>query len=178
MKRLMMCLLLTTALCSAGTITFEEVPLPDGAPVTNQYEAFGILCQNAYYYIDSRDTFDGVGISILGTSPGIVTFTSPTDGLSIDYWVIQGTIGTYSAFNSADTLLDSFTVDATGSTDLLGTYNFADADIAMLEFSGNPGYIQVSTLRFESVPEPYTWTLILAGLAAVALRRYRRNSLA
>jgi hypothetical protein len=168
--------LLTAALSSATTITFSEVALSSGTPVTNQYSGLGITVQNAYFYIDGRDTFDQKGISV-SSSPGIVSFTTLANALSIDYWVISGHSGTYSVFDSGHTLLDSFLINATDG-DLLGAHSFSGANIATLEFSGNYGYTQVSTLRFNggsSVPEPSTWVLLGCGLIGLgAVRRFRQ----
>jgi hypothetical protein len=161
----------SAGLCSAGTITFEEVSLSSGTAVTNQWAAFGITAQNAYFYVDSRDTFDQRGLSILGTSPGIITFTSAATSLSIDFWVIAGHSGTYSIFDGTHSLLDSFSV--TASADALGAHTFSGTGIKTLEYSGDPGFTQVSTLRFNgsTVPEPSTIGLTLAAFGALAVRR-------
>ncbi len=124
-------LLSLSAIASAGTITFQEVALGNVTPVTNQYAGLGITVQNAYFYIDNRDTFDQHGIAISNQGSAIVTFTSLANSLSIDYWVISGHTGTYSVFNGSHTLLDSFLVSAIGS-DSLGAHSFSGSNIASL----------------------------------------------
>ena len=177
MKILTGLLLSVAGLSTAGTITFSEVSLPNLTSVTNQYTAFGIQTSHTYFYVDGRDTFDQMGLSIESSSPGVILFTPDLAAtLSIDYWVIGGNTGTYSVFDGSHTLLDTFTVDALGG-DVLGSHTFAASNIAELDLIGVPGDTQVSTLRFnggESVsPEPATWGLMLAGLAGVAVRRLR-----
>ncbi len=175
LTRLVTGLLSLGVIASANTITFQEASLSNGTQVTNQYSGLGITVQNAYFYVDGRDTFDQQGISIFNQGSAIVTFTSLASSLSIDYWVISGHTGTYSVFNGSHTLLDSFLVSATGG-DSLGAHSFSGSNIATLEFSSDGGYIQVSTLRVNqtSTPEPATGMLLGSGLLAAGFFRRRQ----
>jgi hypothetical protein len=71
------------------TVTFTEIPLPNGTLFTNQYAAYNLNGINDYIYNDARDTFDGVGISDTG-NPGIVQFLTLVNSLSIDYVLVNG----------------------------------------------------------------------------------------
>jgi len=175
-------LLISSSLYAAATITFTENPsVAPLAPVTTQYSTYGITATNVYLYKDARDTFDQYGVAALidtavhgavPNNPGVVFFTNPANNLSIDYLVIQGHPGTFSVFDNANALLDSFTIPSS-TADLVGTYLFNASGIARLEFSGEPTYDAISTLRFDavatttSVPEPANSALL--GIALVCL---------
>ncbi|HSV71546.1 MAG TPA: PEP-CTERM sorting domain-containing protein [Methylibium sp.] len=146
---------------------------------------YGIVISNAYLYVDSRDTFDGIGIAN-GTVAGIGTpqsgridFTDTTDFVSIDYLAILDT--SYNAFAGDGSLLDSFAASSgVGSF----TLNGGASAIAYLTFSSTGGFGAVSGLTYNydgitdgrnddlpgttpPIPEPSTYALMLAGLGLV-----------
>ncbi len=155
---------------------------------------YGIEIDNAYLYKDSRDTFDGVGISVgevseIGTTQtGRISFVDTTDFVSIQYFTIHGT--NYSAYDTVGTLLKS--ISFTGG--LNSTYDFVNIGrIAYLEWTSDGGYGQVSGLSYDfdgntdgknddldpqipTVPDSGS-TVVLAmlglGLIAAAKRRSR-----
>lgn len=187
-------ILLAVALCLLSvpafgtTITFgpSEVDLGQGGGggvygnPTNEWSAFGIAIEDAYLYNDNRDTFDSIGLSQNAANGARVIFNSPLSALSFDYWVIVGFTGRYSIWDSGGQFIDSISVDASNG-DVLGTHTFNASDIKRLEWAGGPGFIQVSTLRFDGteIPEPSSALLMLGGgalLVAVGRRRTRRNA--
>ncbi len=151
---------------------------------------YGITVTNAYLYVDSRDTFDGIGIANglveNGGQPdqvGRVNFTDTTNFVSIDYVSLQSTV--YAAFSSGGTLLGSFT-----STDGVanGTFTLDGGSTAISyltwDTTGGEGGISGLTYDYDGttgggntdlppVPEPSSVSLMLLalGLGGVALRR-------
>lgn len=187
-------LLLTSSIALAVPFepTFSDYSFPgsqytvDAAANVYFSANYGITIDNAYLYRDSRDTFDGVGISVgevsgIGTSQtGRITFLDTTNFVSVDYWGIQPT--SYSVFNASNALLGSLSIES----NTLGTHLFSPGVIiSYLTWSSNGGYGQISGLRYDydgttdgrnddigggppPVPEPSTWMLLATGLAGLA----------
>ncbi len=165
---------------SAGTVvTFNPSEIGGSIfccpPVTTEWSAFGITMSGVYWYTDPRDTFDTYGVSIENaTTGGQILFATPTT-LSIDYLVIGSFRGVYKVYDSADTLLDTLTVEAP-TADVLGSYTFMGNNISKLVLSGAAGFVDVSTLRYDAggaVPEPSSFLLLGLGGGALALLRRR-----
>ena len=165
------------ASASAATVTFGEVSLSNGDSVTNQYQSYGFTGSNLYYYVDSRDTFDGKGVAGQ-TNPSDFNFATPISGLSVDYLALASFSSATLSVYAGTTLLDSFSYVA-GNSNVNATRAFSGSGITKLSFtSTNPGYFAISTLRFTpsaAVPEPATWAMMLIGFGAAgyALRRRR-----
>ena len=73
---------------SAVTVNFTDEESPGvsccGLMASGAYAAYGLTVDNVYWYADSRDTFDGEGVSIYEAPTATITFAavSPTVGFT------------------------------------------------------------------------------------------------
>lgn len=123
----------------------------DAAANTYFTTNYGITVSNAYLYVDSRDTFDGIGVSA-GTTANIgqpnqtgrISFLDTTDFVSVDFWSILPTV--YSALDTSDNVIDTFTV----GSDQLGTHVFSSATrIGAIIWTSSGGYGQITGLKYD-----------------------------
>lgn len=181
---------------SAATFTpgFNEYTFPgsqftvDAAANAYYTVNFGITVENSYLYVDSRDTFDGIGIANgtveeIGTSQsGRINFIDSTDFVTVDWLSIHP--GIYEAYSSTNALIDSFTTPGAESN---GTDTLSGGIISYILFSGTGGYVTVSGLTYnydgttdgqnDDIPEaplPAGGLLLIGGLGMFAALRRRK----
>ena len=163
---------------SAVTVNFTDEESPGvsccGLMASGAYAAYGLTVDNVYWYADSRDTFDGEGVSIYEAPTATITFAAVSPTVGFEYWVIGGNRGSYEAFDSSWTSLGTLAVDASAG-DVLGTHVFGGG-VKYLTFTGSSGFAQVSAVTFAPVPEPGTYALMLGGLGIVGWMARRRQS--
>ncbi len=174
-------LLLFTCMAQAAetTILFDQTECPDcvSGNITNgnEWETLGLTISNTYWYSDVRDTFDTMGLSITVDAPATISFASSPSNLTFDYWVIAGHQATYEAFDAAHNSLGSVFIDGSAG-DILGTQSFS-GPIASLEWTGDRGYAQVSTLMIAAIPEPQTYMMLTMGLVLIYFSSMRKKSI-
>jgi len=176
----------------AVELRFSEIQMPIGTTSSvvvltgGEYASFGITVENVYRYHDSRDPFsDGAedqgGTNPYGLSycnddvsgceeifdPARITFSSPVSNLSIDWWTISDTIF-LEVFDTAGNSI-FFLNGGSGS----GTEVVNMSDIGSITWHDSGGFVQVSNIRFDTVPEP--GTLALFGLGSLILGFRRRS---
>lgn len=153
---------------------------------------YGITIENAYLYKDSRDTFDGIGVStgevseIGSLQTGRINFLDTTDFVTIDWWSIQPT--TYQVFAADGTQLDASLIVG---ADLTGTQSFngGGTPISYLLWTSGGGFGQVSGLSYNydgttdgrnddipgaQIPEPGTLGLVGVSLFGLLARRRKK----
>lgn len=182
MKRILMLPMLLVGLliysnANAIVIDFTEVysdpPTSSHTLVGDEWAAYGINTADAYWYADTRDPFDTYGLSNSSTStPGVISFLSPTDQVTVDWVTIASNDIYIDAFDSTGALLDSFYYTGSGTSS--GTTTLTGAGIASLQFHDGGGTVGISTLRF-NVPEPATLLLLGVGLAGLGLVRRKQT---
>lgn len=166
---------LTSVANAAVTVRFDSTECPgcsSVSPVTNEWNSFGLTISNAYWYIDSRDPFDTMGLSIQ-TSPSSISLATASTNATIEYFVLEGYSGFYEAFDSAHSSLGSFTSDAT-SGQTQGSYTF-NGLVSSIEWAGEYGRAQISTLTLAPVPEPEAYAMLMAGLGLLGFVARRKN---
>jgi hypothetical protein len=179
--------LLTTAGANAAvTLKFTEVDLGSNTQVnlTDQFAAYGVIFDDAYRYIDSRDPWQEPGpqgTNGYGASNGLlqdngqpgematIEFICPTDYVTIDWWTIVGDI-TVDVYDQGGTLLDSFTGNGSGTETLQGM-----GAISTLTWHDSGGFVQIANMTYNPIPAPAAILLGGIGVSIVGWLRSRKR---
>ena len=198
----LLCSVVASAQSSASTFTpsFSDYAFPgsrfdvDAAANTYYSVNYGLSISNAYLYVDSRDTFDGIGIAnglvanvSVPNQVGRVDFLDQTDFVSLDVIAILDT--TYSAFGTDGTLLSSRLIS--GNTNDSFTFDGLGSLIAYMTFATDGGFGAISGLTYNydgntdgnnddigAVPVPAALPLMASALGLFGIsRKYKSKAM-
>lgn len=170
----------------ATTITFDEVPLSQNVPVTNEFASLGVSFINGSAWFSPQT---GLG-NVQGNDVGNFTSTgNPSFGpLTLAFTWQQTSAAFAMASNSSqylfealngNTVVDSFqsAVPAYSFNDYFGFTGVSFNSIRITNLSSD--YYLIDSVQLGStsngVPEPATWAMMIFGfgLAGASLRRRR-----
>lgn len=175
----------------AETITFSEVPLASGTPVTSQFASLGVTFSPALYYdvqplffpTDFLANFDENGNI---SNPATIFFANDQTAAAFAVQTNPGTSTFEALLNGVE--VESFTASTELSTlpDLTNAsnfYGFSGIVFNEIMVTSNTSFFQMDNLQLSdaatAVPEPGTLALFgiaLAGLAVFYRRRPTRLS--
>ena len=181
---LVLCCFAFSRSARAETITFEEIVLPNGTPVTNQYAAYGVTFTNTVYETD--DLFvDDRGVAEK-PEPSTIDFLTPAGDVTLN-WVAISTDFQASAYDGSGNLLGTFssaTCNSSNGTpdvfpgfyDCKGSVEFVASDIEEIVWHDSVGFVGLDSIH---IPEPSYFIPFLALMAGVCLlqRARRANSI-
>jgi len=167
------------------TITFDEILLAAGTPVSDQYAAYGITFLGMVYDAGAAGALQGIAGHYLGnfipiTNPFTMFFSNAISGVAFAMGTNPNDATTISAYNGS-TLVGTFTSPST-YTDPNAYWGFtADngASFDRIEVNvGGGGTADIDNIQMArsvtTAPEPATIALVgtgLFGLAAIVRRR-------
>jgi len=164
------------------TITFDEVALPQGTAVTNQFAASGVSFSPQMYYSPQTGFPNIVGNDLgnwWGPSPVqfsvTLAFTNLQTAAAFAF-ASNGTNYTFEAILGGSTV-DSFSANV-GNGSANNFYGFSGISFDSIRLTSNAGdYFLMDNVQLSSaVPEPSTWAMLILGFAGVGYMAYRRRS--
>jgi hypothetical protein len=171
----------------AETISFDEIVLADGAPLTNQFAGFGVTFSGLAYSTNPFTLGDLVPPAArqVGFGPVSIFFTSPQTDVALAF--VSNPANTIMTALLNGVVVDTF-VEPTNAFDANIYYGFtglsAFNELRIQLLSPDPSVL-IDNIQFgtagpldpTAVPEPATLSLISLGLAGVYARgRGMRNA--
>lgn len=154
---------------------------------------YGISIDNAYLYVDSRDTLDGIGIANGlaennddSNQTARINFLDTTDFVNLDIFTIRDT--TYTAFKEDGSVIAS--VLKVGGLNEMISFMGGGSLISYITFTADGGYGTVSGLTYNydgttgggntdlgTVPIPAALPLMASALSLFAFGLNRKNKI-
>jgi PEP-CTERM motif len=173
----------STGLASpASTITFSEVVLPGGTPLTTQYSAFGVIFSPGFTYDPQPGFFSTASIGNFQpiTDPVSIFFNSAVNAAAFQFITNPGDSTTFTALLNGSALA-SFTTPTDLSQLWFGFSNLTFNQIEINVTTNVNGAFLLDNLQSTpaAVPEPASVLLLGAGILAIsgASARKKRHHL-
>lgn len=164
-------------------VTFSEVTLLEGDPVTDEFSAQGVTFSPALYYTGaygSEPNIDDIAVHNFGVfpraDPFIINFLSDVSAATFAMVTETGTAEFTALLNGS--VVESFSAD-TGRTSASNFYGFTNILFDQIRVDVDvPGSAMVMdnvAYKVAAVPVPASFSLLFAGMGAFGLMRRRRK---
>jgi len=163
-----------------SVVTFSELPIADGAIVTNQFDAFGVTMTPGHTYNSQGNSniFPGIDGDYVGVSQGVpfqIVFGETVSSAAFGYAKNPTTVLIEAMLGSV--VVESFTQAVhynVAGTSFLGFENIL---FDRIQVTANVGEGLVDNIQFTaaSVPEPATIALLGLGLAGFGFAQRKQN---
>ena len=163
-------------------ITFDEIILPNGTPITDQYSSLGITFSDGLLYNPGTANMSDDIIGFEGRRLANFHPVTPVFSIFFSDPVVEAVLGVLApdtAFFTA--LLNGEIVESfqnTRPSQTQGFYGFDSIvfDEIRVDAAGISGFALVDNIQFTTIPEPSTGALLGLGLLLVAGRKRPRRS--
>jgi hypothetical protein len=158
-------------------ITFDEIVLLDGAPITNEYAALGITFSEGLLYNPGTANMSDDIIGFEGRRLANFHPVTPVFSIFFEQTVIEAVVGILAPDTASfKALLGGQVVESfqnSRPSQAQGWYGFAGIafDEIRIDAAGISGFALVDNVQFNVIPEPTTALLLASGLVAMAFGR-------